>query len=598
MSLAVGKHGDGVNYVAAIDQSDPKLRAEEYRAQLDRIISCPNFQATQREQQFLAYIVNEAISGRSRGIKAYSIAIEVLGRDASFDPQNDPIVRILAAHLRRTLERYYLTEGKTDPVVITVPKGSYIPTFQSNPQVLRVAAPKNEPLTATSTVNAVASRWLWPTMLAGFGAAALIVFTVFTFLPGTGPPPGSPEVPRVQVMQLEDLARSGSSSLIADGLTQEIVAQLAKFRDIVVVQAAYGGATLKPPPRFILAGSVDISKDAFHLRVRLINREDGSILWANTFEGAHKTSNIVKVQSDIAQNVATSLAQTYGVIFQADISRVTGQPPDDWAAYSCTLSYYAYRMSMDHTLQAKVRQCLETSVERFPKYSTAWALLAQMQLEQVRFTVPYDPAKAQPAIDKALANARHASEIDPLNVRALQAQMFALFFSGQFEAGRQVGEKALQLNPNDTELRGEYGYRLALSGDWERGCTLLRTARETNPGANGYYESGLALCSFFDRESENAAMWIEKTPVPNNAFYHLIAAAVFGKEGLAAKGRKELKWLCVNRPVLIQNLTGEVSARLGRKEDVRLFLGALEKTGVKVSSHAGICSALESIDPT
>lgn len=104
-------------------QAGAGIPPEESRAQLERILQSADFEATARERRFLGYVVEEELAGRGSRIKAYSIAVEVFGRDASFDPQNDPIVRIEAGHLRRCLERYYLTGGQGDPVLIQIPKG-------------------------------------------------------------------------------------------------------------------------------------------------------------------------------------------------------------------------------------------------------------------------------------------------------------------------------------------------------------------------------------------------------------------------------------------------------------------------------------------
>src|SRR5215813_14233418 len=99
------------------------------RTQLHRIVACQEFDASARNRRFLQYVVEESLEGRADRIKAYSIATSVFGRDAGFDPQTDPIIRIEASRLRRSLERYYLTAGRGDPIRIDIPKGSYIPTF-------------------------------------------------------------------------------------------------------------------------------------------------------------------------------------------------------------------------------------------------------------------------------------------------------------------------------------------------------------------------------------------------------------------------------------------------------------------------------------
>src|SRR4029078_11803140 len=103
---------------------------EAVRAQLNRIQASPDFDVPDRAHKFLGYVIDETLGDRAERIKAYSIALEVFGRDASFDAQADPVVRIEAGRVRRALERYYLTAGKTDPVLITIPKGGYVPHFE------------------------------------------------------------------------------------------------------------------------------------------------------------------------------------------------------------------------------------------------------------------------------------------------------------------------------------------------------------------------------------------------------------------------------------------------------------------------------------
>ena len=101
------------------------------RAQLMKVLDSADFDASERNRSFLGYVVEEALSGRTARIKAYTIATSVFGRGADFDPQLDSIVRIEAGRLRRSLDNYYLREGADDPVRIVIPKGTYVPTFQS-----------------------------------------------------------------------------------------------------------------------------------------------------------------------------------------------------------------------------------------------------------------------------------------------------------------------------------------------------------------------------------------------------------------------------------------------------------------------------------
>jgi adenylate cyclase len=104
--------------------------AEPVRQELERVLASPDFVASDRLKKFLRFVVEETLAGRADRLHAYPIALEVLGRDASFDPQTDPVVRMEAGRLRRRLERYYLCAGQSDPVRIDIPKGGYAPTFE------------------------------------------------------------------------------------------------------------------------------------------------------------------------------------------------------------------------------------------------------------------------------------------------------------------------------------------------------------------------------------------------------------------------------------------------------------------------------------
>lgn len=554
---------------------------DDCRAQLDRILSSEAFPVSPRHRRFLSYIVTEALEGRADRIKAYSVATEVFGRDASFDPQNDPIVRVEAGHLRRALERYYLEAGRLDPVEITVPKGSYVPRFAWRAPVAPV---EGAPAPASSGRRSVeAQRGLLALAL----AATLLVlgFASWMFVAG-GQKPTHPDLPRLIVQPFEDLSRTGKSAAIAEGLTQEVIGQIAKFRDIVVFYGSEGGdpparadAPSAMAARYALAGTVEIEDATLRLQARLISRADGSILWANTYAGDLSVSQVLQIERDIAEQVATALGQPYGVIFQADASRQVARPPEDWAAYACTLSYYAYRTSMDSETHPAIRQCLKEAVARFPTYATAWGLLSQVYIDEVRFRFPPDPSDGPASIERALAAARKAVELDPVNIRGLQAEMFALYFAGDIDAAIRVGRKALAINPNDTELRGEVGYRLALSGDWAAGCPLVASAREANPGPLGYYESALALCAYQRRDLAEAKMWIGKVPPSENPQYHLIAAAIYGEIGDPA-GASEIEWVRAHASHLYNDARREITLRVAREEDVDRFMKSLEKAGL------------------
>lgn len=103
---------------------------EEKAAVLEALLQNSEFRASDRNRRFLRFVVEETLAGRADRIKAFTIAVDVFGRDASFDATVDPIVRIAAGQLRKSLRDYYEGPGKADPVHISIPLGAYVPIFE------------------------------------------------------------------------------------------------------------------------------------------------------------------------------------------------------------------------------------------------------------------------------------------------------------------------------------------------------------------------------------------------------------------------------------------------------------------------------------
>lgn len=95
-----------------------------------RIVLSAAFVKSPRLSHFLRYICTEVEAGRQSTISEQSIGTAVFGRDQDYDSNADSIVRSHASRLRHRLREYFEAEGVNEPVVVTIPKGSYIPRFE------------------------------------------------------------------------------------------------------------------------------------------------------------------------------------------------------------------------------------------------------------------------------------------------------------------------------------------------------------------------------------------------------------------------------------------------------------------------------------
>jgi adenylate cyclase len=99
------------------------------REELTRLLESPHLDASGRLRELLKHIVEETVAGRSERLNQAAIAISVFGRGSDFDAVLDPIVRLQAGRLRRSLERYYRISGDSGALRIELPKGAYAATF-------------------------------------------------------------------------------------------------------------------------------------------------------------------------------------------------------------------------------------------------------------------------------------------------------------------------------------------------------------------------------------------------------------------------------------------------------------------------------------
>ena len=316
----------------------------EIREELERIFASAEFQSTQRCRAFLQFIVDEVFAGRSGSIKAFTIANSVFGRNVSFDPQSDPIVRTEAGRLRRALERYYLVVGNADRVVITIPKGAYVPVFSYtddstpashrpavNPNSAAELAPIVHPSSRAHTIIDVPGlSWVRYALPAGVVLLAIAAFVEDPLKSIVVPATIAREIaPRILIERLQSGAPSERSLQIADGLRDAVIVQLAKAKDIVVIaDQAAKGKTPTHAARYALQGSAAIEENRIRYRIRLVRKTDGAVIWASNYGGDLRSQGVFQIQDGIARDIASAVAWPCGTLFQTDAGTLGNEPPN------------------------------------------------------------------------------------------------------------------------------------------------------------------------------------------------------------------------------------------------------------------------------
>ena len=385
--------------------------------------------------------------GEAQRIKGYTIAVEALGRGESFDPQADPIVRVEAGRLRRTLEHYYAGLGAQEPIVIELPRGSYVPTFRR--QGSASDDHRNSSLNAATTTLTNREK-------------------VGPFQTGNG-------LPTLSVLPFEAEGTRSAAAISLGRLRSKLRDALARFDEInVVSDVPPTDASLMvghpPSSRYKLSASGEYSDDGTALTLRLIDA-DGAIVWTRIF-GPLQTSGTPRQTEDwIARDVGTALAQPFGVIHALE----RGKHHDLDPRYSSVIATFDYLVGVfddpgnqGSAVHARLRGNLERLTNVEPTFALGFAMLTWVYLREHYSMVPPRPSDT-PALDRALKAAQRAVALKPQSPRAHQTLFVACFARGEIAAAFVEGELALQLNPFDPFLVSGHGRRLVAAGQIERG---------------------------------------------------------------------------------------------------------------------------------
>jgi len=103
---------------------------EERRALLQRVLWSRQIEKSARIRDFLVYVCERALREPSVEIHEQEIGYRVFGRAADYDTTADNIVRVTASQARKKIEQYFASEGVSEPVILEIPKGHYVPIFR------------------------------------------------------------------------------------------------------------------------------------------------------------------------------------------------------------------------------------------------------------------------------------------------------------------------------------------------------------------------------------------------------------------------------------------------------------------------------------
>jgi len=325
----------------------------------------------------------------------------------------------------------------------------------------------------------------------------------------------------------------------ADGLTEDIVTNLSRFRDLRVIAAAstlqFKGRSINVPEfcrqmraAYVVQGSVRRAAGRIRITVQLTDGVSCVQLWGDRYD--REMGDIFDLQDELTRRIAATL----GVKMQdVSLQRAMAKGPLELDSYDCVLRARRYTSALSAEMHAEARDLLERAVELDPLSSDAHALLANVYLAEHRFEMNPRPDP----IGRALTHAVCATQLDPRNAYARCWLAIVHFFRGENEKFETESQLALRLNPNDPETLADIGHYLAFMGEFERGVELSRRAQELNPLHPGWYYFSFARLDYNRKAYDGTIRWVEKIGLPHFYWTHLLDAAAKGQLGRPDAGK-------------------------------------------------------------
>ncbi len=576
----------------------------DVHAELEQILGSPVVRFSARRRALLRYLVEETLAGRGNLLKGFSVALAVFGRDESFDPQADPVVRFEARRLRRDLASYYVDAGSRDPVRITIPKGGYVPHFEWQDRAAAPAAERPEPelpavdaaapagpdasgsAPSVATDGPAGGRFgdrLRSVLLAValLAAVASVAWLLRTRLLSAEDQRG----PSVIVLPFAASSPGEDDSFLAAGMTQELIAQLARFPDLRLFSVPAGFFESPETDRrdlgrrlgsaYVVQGSIRSENSRVHVRAMLTDADDGEVLWNGTYDRPLSPDHIFAMQEEISSEISTTLGQPYGVLSGKEAGRLSGDP--SMSSYACVLRAYHYRRSFSDDLYGPARACLEAAVARDPGYADAWAMLGWLHLDAGRFGM--EPEGPDRAYALALENASHAIGIEPGNILALKALGSIYHYTGRYEESGQAMRKALEINPNDPDAMAQLGWRLAVRGGFDEGIPYLRRAIDRTISPPGWYFHLIAVDDYLKGDYPAMLADAERSAVDGSAISQSFIAVAQGALGNEAGARAALDRLAVISPEFMRDPAAAYRVHQPAEEIVQALVAGLRRAG-------------------
>src|SRR6266851_2135763 len=359
-----------------------------------------------------------------------------------------------------------------------------------------------------------------------------------------------PDKPSIAVLPFTNFSGDAKQERLADGLTEDIITDLARFRDLFVI-ARNSSFWYKGKPvdvrqvarelgvRYVLEGSLQTAGETVRITAQLIDAITGAHLWSERYD--RPSANVFTVQDEVTESIAGTLAG-YGTLAKAGQAVAHRKLPENLQAYDYYMLGVEHWTRFTREDNPKAQAFLLKAIALDPSLARAYVTLART------YTADYGlgiSSNIPETLNKAHAAAQRAVELDPSDSEA-HAVLGALFaFHNEYAPAAAEFERSLGLNPNNADALLVYAGNLAYMGRPQEGVEMADRAVRINPHYPNFYIGYLSLAYLNGGRYEQALAVLRRQSVTSMGRGNLLRLAMsyaqLGQEAEAAAAAAELR---------------------------------------------------------
>jgi TolB-like protein/class 3 adenylate cyclase/Tfp pilus assembly protein PilF len=391
--------------------------------------------------------------------------------------------------------------------------------------------------------------------------------------------PELPDRPSVAVLPFDNWGGQPDAAFFSDGITEDIITGLARFRSLFVVARNSSFAFRGKPTStaeigrqlgvsYILEGSVRRSGERIRITAQLVEASTGKHVWADRYD--RSLTEVFEVQDEVATMIVSTLV---GRIEDAKFEDAIRQPTSSLAAYD--LVQRGKVMFRGYQTDANSQACalFEQAIARDPLYAQAHSYLALARLALHGYSfAPREDKQASAAL------AKRGVELDPRDGTCHRILGHILLYVREYDVAEHHARRSIDLNPNDADCVVSMGFMLVVRGRAAEGIGWIEKAMRLNPFHPPWYHVQLAPALYQLRRFEEAAQALRRAP--HISGWSVQLAACYGQMGRTAEAKAEVDLVLHAQPGFSTGYWIDNVMLLERAEDRALLREGMLKAGL------------------